>query len=126
MDTEREIPWEKKDPRVVWRGKIKMAQLRSELVRISEGKSWSDVKAVVINDDKDVHTKDVMNLRDFCGYVYLSEAHVIWFTETYSYKFTVQTEGTSYSGRLKFLQLVRNLRCKHLSYTCTLCLLYFR
>lgn len=68
-DAEREVPWEKKDPRVVWRGKVKMAQLRSELVRVSEGKSWSDIKPVVINDAKDKHTKDVMNLRDFCGYV---------------------------------------------------------
>ncbi|KAF2795979.1 hypothetical protein K505DRAFT_272342 [Melanomma pulvis-pyrius CBS 109.77] len=95
-DAERDVPWEKKDPRVVWRGKVKMAQLRSELVRVSEGKSWSDIKPVVINDSKDKHTKDVMNLRDFCGY-----------------KFTVQTEGTSYSGRLKYLQLCRSALITH-------------
>jgi protein glucosyltransferase len=57
-----------KDPRVVWRGKIKMAKLRKELVRVSEGKEWSDIKGVVINDARDAHTKDVMNLRQFCGY----------------------------------------------------------
>lgn len=68
MDAEKEVPWEKKDKRVVWRGKIKMAKLRSELVRVSEGRAWSDIKPVVINDAKDVHTKDVMNLRQFCGY----------------------------------------------------------
>jgi protein glucosyltransferase len=95
-DAEKEVPWAKKDPRVVWRGKIKMARLRSELVRISQGKSWSDVKPVVINDAKDSHTRDVMNLRDFCGY-----------------KFTVQTEGTSYSGRLKYLQLCRSALITH-------------
>jgi protein glucosyltransferase len=67
QDAELDVPWEKKDPRVVWRGKVKMAVLRSELVRVSEGKSWSDIKPVVINDAKDKHTKDVMNLRDFCG-----------------------------------------------------------
>jgi len=66
---EVKTPWHKKDPRVVWRGKIKMAELRKELVRVSEGKSWSDIKPVVINDAKDTHTKDVMNLRQFCGYV---------------------------------------------------------
>jgi hypothetical protein len=65
---EVKTPWHKKDPRVVWRGKIKMAELRKELVRVSEGKSWSDIKPVVINDAKDKHTKDVMNLRQFCGY----------------------------------------------------------
>jgi protein glucosyltransferase len=43
-----------------------------------------------------VHTKDVMNLRQFCGY-----------------KFTVQTEGTSYSGRLKYLQLCRSALVTH-------------
>ena len=69
QDAELEVPWEKKDPRVVWRGKVKMAKLRSELVRVSEGKSWSDIKPVVINNPKDKHTKDVMNLRDFCGYI---------------------------------------------------------
>jgi len=65
---EVKTPWAKKDARVVWRGKIKMAKLRKELVRVSEGKPWSDIKPVVINDAKDKHTKDVMNLRDFCGY----------------------------------------------------------
>jgi protein glucosyltransferase len=67
--TEQKTPWHKKDPRVVWRGKIKMAELRKELVRVSEGKRWSDIKPVVINNATDVHTKDVMNLRQFCGYV---------------------------------------------------------
>jgi hypothetical protein len=65
---EQKTPWHKKDPRVVWRGKIKMAELRKELVRVSEGKNWSDIKPVVINNATDVHTKDVMNLRQFCGY----------------------------------------------------------
>jgi hypothetical protein len=68
-EAERELPWQKKDPRVVWRGKIKMAKLREELVRVSAGKRWSDIKPVVINDAADEHTKDVMNLRQFCGYV---------------------------------------------------------
>ena len=65
---ETELPWAKKDPRVVWRGKVKMAKLRKELVRVSEGKEWSDIKPVVINNASDPHTKDVMNLRQFCGY----------------------------------------------------------
>ncbi|KAJ4330819.1 hypothetical protein N0V87_009675 [Didymella glomerata] len=90
------LPWAQKDPRIVWRGKIKMAELRKELVRVSAGKDWSDIKPVVINNATDVHTKDVMNLRQFCGY-----------------KFTVQTEGTSYSGRLKYLQLCRSALVTH-------------
>jgi hypothetical protein len=69
---ENKTPWNKKDPRVVWRGKIKMAALRKELVRVSEGKRWSDIKPVVINNATDVHTKDVMNLRQFCGYGQMS------------------------------------------------------
>jgi EGF-domain serine glucosyl/xylosyltransferase len=93
---EKSVPWEKKDPRVVWRGKIKMAKLRSELVRVSKDKPWSDIKPVVINDAKDKHTRDVMNLRQFCGY-----------------KYTVQTEGTSYSGRLKYLQLCKSALITH-------------
>lgn len=67
---EKKTPWHKKDARAVWRGKIKMAQLRKELVRISDGQRWSDIKPVVINNATDVHTKDVMNLRQFCGYDY--------------------------------------------------------
>jgi hypothetical protein len=66
-EAEIERPWETKDPRVVWRGKIKMAALRAELVKVSEGKVWSDIKPVVINNAKDKHTRDVMDLRDFCG-----------------------------------------------------------
>ena len=65
---ESEVPWAKKDPRVVWRGKVKMAKIREELVRVSEGREWSDIKPVVINNATDPHTKDVMNLRQFCGY----------------------------------------------------------
>jgi hypothetical protein len=95
-EAEIERPWETKDPRVVWRGKIKMAALRAELVKVSEGKVWSDIKPVVINNAKDKHTRDVMDLRDFCGY-----------------KYTVQTEGTSYSGRLKYLQLCRSALITH-------------
>jgi len=94
--TETEVPWAKKENRVVWRGKVKMATLRTELVRVSQGKPWSDIKPVVINDAADPHTKDVMNLRQFCGY-----------------KYTVQTEGTSYSGRLKYLQLCRSALITH-------------
>jgi protein glucosyltransferase len=45
-----------------------MAELRKELVRVSQGKQWSDIRGVVINDAKDRNTKDVMNLRQFCGY----------------------------------------------------------
>jgi len=69
--TETEVPWAKKENRVVWRGKVKMATLRTELVRVSQGKPWSDIKPVVINDAADPHTKDVMNLRQFCGYRWL-------------------------------------------------------
>jgi protein glucosyltransferase len=64
---EKEVSWAQKDPRIVWRGKVKMAKLRKELVRVSEGKSWSDIKPVVINNATDEHSKDVMNLRQFCG-----------------------------------------------------------
>ncbi|KAF2011627.1 hypothetical protein BU24DRAFT_353936 [Aaosphaeria arxii CBS 175.79] len=95
-DVEQGRTWADKDPRVVWRGKIKMAKLREELVSVSAGKDWSDIKPVVINNPKDKNTKDVMNLRDFCGY-----------------KYTVQTEGTSYSGRLKYLQLCRSALITH-------------
>ncbi|ORY00907.1 glycosyl transferase family 90-domain-containing protein [Clohesyomyces aquaticus] len=95
-DVEKQRGWHKKDGRVVWRGKIKMAKLREELVKVSAGREWSDIKPVVINNASDVHSRDVMNLRDFCGY-----------------KFTVQTEGTSYSGRLKYLQLCRSALITH-------------
>jgi hypothetical protein len=94
--TEKEVSWQKKDPRVVWRGKVKMAELRKELLRVSDGKRWSDIKPVVINDASDAHQRDVMDPKDFCRY-----------------KFTVQTEGTSYSGRLKYLQLCRSALITH-------------
>jgi hypothetical protein len=67
-EVEKQVPWLHKDPRLVWRGKIKMAKLREELVKVSAGQPWSDVKPVVINDPHDKHTKDVMDLRQFCKY----------------------------------------------------------
>ncbi|KAF2175384.1 hypothetical protein K469DRAFT_610969 [Zopfia rhizophila CBS 207.26] len=96
QEGEKRVSWKEKDPRVVWRGKIKMARLREQLVKVSSGKGWSDIKPVVINNSTDEHTKDVMNLREFCRY-----------------KFTAQTEGTSYSGRLKYLQLCRSALITH-------------
>jgi hypothetical protein len=61
-----------------------MAELRKELVRVSEGKRWSDIKPVVINNSTDVHTKDVMNLRQFCGYGFPGYpiVHEHWLTVT--------------------------------------------
>ncbi|KAF2198908.1 hypothetical protein GQ43DRAFT_138441 [Delitschia confertaspora ATCC 74209] len=93
-DTEQVTGWGAKHNKLVWRGKPKMADLRGDLLAMSAGKSWSDVKGVVINEHRD--SSDLLTLEEFCGY-----------------RYTVQTEGTSYSGRLKYLQLCRSMLISH-------------
>ncbi|KAL1622161.1 hypothetical protein SLS54_005228 [Diplodia seriata] len=80
---EIEKPFHEKIPQLAWRGSLGVNHgLRQNLMDASEGKEWSDVKAI------DWRTRsNVLAMKDFCNYQYV--AH---------------TEGNTWSGRLRYLQ----------------------
>ncbi|KAF2151399.1 hypothetical protein K461DRAFT_227795 [Myriangium duriaei CBS 260.36] len=83
----KDWPWEKKLAQAVWRGNIRLNPVIQEpLVQTTQHKVWADVRACDINDPA---TKK---------YCMLQHEHC-------RYRFPVHTEGTTYSGRLKYLQL---------------------
>lgn len=92
-DIDRVTPWTSKIPKAVWRGAThSRPEVREKLITVAEGREWADVNAVTINRDE----KHYLTLPDHCRYQYV-----------------VQTEGTSYSGRFKFLQLCNSVTVSH-------------
>jgi hypothetical protein len=69
--------------KLVWRGTTQFnPMIRNALLQQSSGKPWSDVVAL----DEEASTKSRLSAEDQCRY-----------------KFAAHTEGTSWSGRLKYL-----------------------
>ncbi|EME48759.1 hypothetical protein DOTSEDRAFT_67711 [Dothistroma septosporum NZE10] len=76
-----------KTPKLVWRGTTDFnPEIRLKLIEQSEGKSWSDVHRVAEDVHDEEATKYRITMPDHC-----------------KYKFAVHTEGTTWSGRLKYL-----------------------
>lgn len=79
--------YDRKLQKLVWRGTTDFnPQIRLALLEQSEGKSWSDVHRVA----EDVHDEEATRWR-------------ISMPDHCKYKFAVHTEGTTWSGRLKYL-----------------------
>lgn len=86
-DVEREVSWEEKQDKVVWRGTVWFnplgyPDLRKHLVATAQGEEkekWADVAAL--------NATNALKIEDFCRY-----------------KYVVYTEGVSYSGRLPYHQ----------------------
>ncbi|KAF2157642.1 hypothetical protein K461DRAFT_264518 [Myriangium duriaei CBS 260.36] len=90
-----EWPWEKKLEKVVWRGTTHLNPVvREPLVAKTKDKTWADVR---VCDIYDAETKK---------YCILQHEHC-------RYKFPVHTEGYTYSGRLKYLQLCNSAPIIH-------------
>lgn len=92
-------PWDSKQEKLVWRGKITYApKLRHALVDASAGKRWSDVGPLnwATPDGKGDQSHSFKSAVDQCNYKYI--AHV---------------EGRSYSGALKYRQLCRSVIVMH-------------
>ena len=88
--------WREKISKAVWRGTPHYAPaLREKLIEAAEDKNWADVKTVTIGQDE----RHFLSLDDHCRYQYV-----------------LQTEGTSYSGRFKFLQLCNSVTVSHKLY----------
>jgi len=72
-----------KVPKLVWRGTLDFnREVREPLLEQSKGQPWSDVVRV----DEDANADARITMEDHC-----------------KYKFAVHTEGTTWSGRLKYL-----------------------
>ncbi|KAI0195161.1 glycosyl transferase family 90-domain-containing protein [Xylaria flabelliformis] len=90
---EDDLPFARKDPRVVWRGSarfngVHQPTLRWDLLRATAGAEWADEDA---NTSSDGNTTALI-IEDFCRY-----------------KYVLYTDGVTYSGRLPFLQMCRSV-----------------
>lgn len=76
-----------KVPKVVWRGSTAVGSkdVRQGLVDHSKGYKWSDVKVLDWSNSTNIEER-LLSMQDHCSYMFMA-----------------QTEGNSYSGRLKFL-----------------------
>ena len=88
-------PWTAKIRKAVWRGTTHLnTAIREALMSTTEDKPWADVR---ICDIYDPETKQ------YC----------IFQHEHCRYEFTIHTEGYTYSGRLKYLQLCNSVPVVH-------------
>lgn len=76
-----------KIPKLVWRGSLAVGSrdVRSGLVEQTKDKDWADVQELDWSNKTNIQTR-LLTMQDHC-----------------SYMFVAQTEGNSYSGRLKYL-----------------------
>lgn len=76
-----------KIPKLVWRGATTVAayDVRAGLLEHSAGQPWSDVQTLDWSNATNINER-LISMEDHCGYM-----------------FVVQTEGNTYSGRLKYL-----------------------
>ncbi|KAF2130300.1 hypothetical protein P153DRAFT_365924 [Dothidotthia symphoricarpi CBS 119687] len=83
-----EVEWEKKVPKVLWRGAVKTnKEVRGALMGVTRGKPWADVEEVI-----------------WKGRTAVSDGSAaLPIAEHCKYQFLVHTEGRSYSGRGKYL-----------------------
>lgn len=94
-ETNSQWPWHKKFPKAIWRGSTHVnPPLRESLVQLTAYKPWADVAECNINDP-------------------LTKEHCILQHEHCRYRFPVHTEGYTYSGRLKYLQLCNSAPIIH-------------
>ncbi|GAB7354450.1 hypothetical protein MBLNU459_g4936t1 [Dothideomycetes sp. NU459] len=94
-DTEPEFV--DKKPQLVWRGSVAVGSqdVRAGLLRASAHQSWSDVRALDWHNATDVRD-NLLGMEDHCAYM-----------------FVAQTEGNTYSGRLKYLLNCQSVLVSH-------------
>ncbi|KAF3484072.1 DUF821 domain-containing protein [Arthroderma uncinatum] len=92
---EQAWPWTKKIPRLFWRGATMGLEVRDKLVEITKDQPWADVKPIIWRNNESMKN-DLRSMPDHCEFKYLA-----------------QTEGNTYSGRLKYLQSCRSVIVSH-------------
>lgn len=89
------FPWASKISKVIWRGVTHLNPLiREPLLKAADAKPWGDVKIC------DIYTPET---KKYC----ITQA------QHCQYKFPIHTEGYTYSGRLKYLQLCNSAPVAH-------------
>ena len=86
--------WANKIPKLVWRGAKGFGTTRGTLVEVTADKPWADVKNIVWAPEEG--HKDILAMSDHC-----------------KYKYVAHTAGSTYSGRLKYLQNCRSVIVAH-------------
>ncbi|OAL71096.1 hypothetical protein A7D00_4759 [Trichophyton violaceum] len=98
MGAEREEhtwAWPKKIPQLFWRGATMDLEVRERLIQVTRDQPWADVKPITWRDN-DSMQNDLRSMPEHCRFKYLA-----------------QTEGNSYSGRLKYLQSCNSVVISH-------------
>ena len=86
--------WARKHPQLVWRGAAGLSPTRNALLKATANKTWADVKTIDWRPGKG--HQDILAMSDHC-----------------KYRFVAHTAGSSYSGRLKYLQNCRSVVVAH-------------
>lgn len=84
-----------KIPKAIWRGATMGLKIRNDLLEASKDKPWSDIKTLDWKN-KDTIKSELLSMSDHCKYQYL-----------------IHTEGTTYSGRLKYLLACNSVTIIH-------------
>jgi hypothetical protein len=86
--TAAEVPMDKKDPRVVWRGGTLPGHMdiRENLLNVTSGHSWANVELFDWSQGKDSGPSNWIGVPELAKYL-----------------FPLHTEGRTYSGRLKYI-----------------------
>ncbi|KAI9845620.1 MAG: hypothetical protein M1837_004594 [Sclerophora amabilis] len=93
---EHHEPWEKKEKKLLWRGKLSFApKLRRALLKVAKNKPWSAVRALRWWD-KESMENDFISSVDQCRYMFIAHA-----------------EGRSFSAGLKYKQTCRSVVIAH-------------
>lgn len=95
--TSKAWTWGHKIPQLFYRGATLGITMREKLMRITKDKAWANVKSLNWAS-KGSMTSDLKTMDEHCQYKYL-----------------INTDGRSYSGRLKFLQNCRSVILMHKS-----------
>ena len=95
MEKDAGYAWQRKIGKLMWRGATMGLSLRERLLAVTDKKPWSDVKELHWHDATSM-ADDLKSMPEHCEYKYL-----------------MQTEGNSYSGRLKYLQNCASVIVSH-------------
>lgn len=94
---QQEIEFVDKKPQLVWRGSVAVGSkdVRTHLVSATAGRAWSDVRTLDWGNATNIE-ENLLSMEEHCAYM-----------------FTVQTEGNTYSGRLKYLLNCQSVLISH-------------
>lgn len=93
---DEKVPWARKISKLIWRGNMMNLAVREQLMEISAGKEWSDVKILDWGTEAKGQSHLLLTMDQHC-----------------QYKFVAHTEGVSYSARLENLQNCHSVVVTH-------------